>query len=118
MRIRVYQINPDLDPALTVTAIKLRFMPFDSLKGYSGRELPMREIYEIVFDGMVDCYDLDDVWIMLNEGNWHETPDHYDGRSCSVSDIIEVVDPEDADIVPGLYYVDDIGFRHTRWADD
>ena len=94
MEIRIYQVAPDRDAA------DIEFEPFSTALR-SGID---PGAYDCVFDGEVECADLEEVYGKFNR----ELPENYSGRSMSVSDIVEVRDG-DAE-ARGFYYCDVIGF--------
>lgn len=99
MNIKVYQINGDLDRYNT------KFTGYDSTLKQAGRVDP--SIYKTVFDGDVDCNDLEDVFNLLNT----DLPPAYQGHSLSVSDVVEVVKDSEGVTTPGFYFCDNIGYR-------
>jgi hypothetical protein len=99
MRIIVYQINGDLDRYST------KFTGYDNTLKQAGRIDP--SIYKTVFDGDVDCNDLEDVFNLLNT----DLPPAYQGHSLSVSDVVEVVKDSEGVTTPGFYFCDNIGYR-------
>lgn len=81
MKIKVYQINMDRDE---------KRIAFESLDRLKSQNLAIdSSIYDTVFDGEVDGDTLEDVFRIFNI----ERPEGYRGRSLSVSDIVEVVEP-------------------------
>ena len=58
MRIKVYQVNGDLDSRRT------KFLSYDSTLKTAGRVDP--SIYKTVFDGNLDCENLEGVFDILN----------------------------------------------------
>ncbi len=59
--------------------------------------------YDVVFEGEVPCSDLEEVYCMFNI----ERPEGFTGRSLSVSDLVEVIEPGKST----FYFCDDIGFK-------
>ena len=55
--------------------------------------------------GVVDVSDIEDIYRIFNV----EMPEGYEGRSLSVSDVVEIVKSDS--IKPGFYYCDSIGFK-------
>lgn len=109
MIISIYQINPECEHG----AEKM-FLSLANLEKHFGKEIDP-EIYEEVYSGVVDCQTLDDVYMVFNTDL---RPDDYQGRSLSVSDIVEVRFSDRTN----LYYCDSIGWKrintHTRWYDE
>ena len=98
MRIKLYQIDHDLDQN------RVTYCSYDSTIRYAGTVDP--GIYVVVFDGEVDCKDIEDVYRLFNVG---AKPDNYSGRSMSVSDVLRVVESDH--VAPGFYFCDTIGFK-------
>ena len=90
MKVRIYQINKELD---TENAL---FMGFDFAEKHGGVD-PLT--YSCVFDGNLDFSDIEEVYELCNT----EQPIGYYGHSLSVSDIVETDD--------GCYFCDSIGFK-------
>lgn len=90
MKVRIYQINKELD---TENAL---FMGFDFAEKHGGVD-PLT--YSCVFDGNLDFSDIEEVYELCNT----EQPIGYYGHSLSVSDIVETGD--------GCYFCDSIGFK-------
>ncbi len=82
MNIAIYQVNLDRD------ANRVAFANLEHLTKYQGNTEIDSAIYDKVFEGDVDCADLEDVYQMFNLNH----PKDYLGRSLSVSDIVEVKD--------------------------
>ena len=99
MKVKIYQINPEKD------ADRIRFFSYDDTIKIKGRI--DASIYRTVYDGNVDCGDLEDVFGLLNT----TCPIGYNGHSLAVSDIVEVVEP--VDNIHGFYFCDIIGYRKT-----
>lgn len=98
MKICIYQINLDRDTN------GVAFESFDRYKDMMNSEHIESEIYDKVYEGDVDCGNLEDVYRMFNIDH----PDGYKGRSLSVSDIVEVVESDSVE--PDMYYCDSVGF--------
>lgn len=98
MRIKVYQVENDLDSK------GVKFCSYDSAMKLASVIDP--SIYECVFDGNIDAKNLEDVFEALN----CEHPIGYRGHSLSVSDVVEVLENTDA-VDVGCYYCDSIGFK-------
>lgn len=81
MDITIYQINMGRDHN------RIAFEGLDLLKLYQGSDKIDSRIYDRVFEGEVDCKDLEDVYRKFNL----EHPEGYKGRSLSVSDVVEIV---------------------------
>ena len=77
MDITIYQINMGRDHN------RIAFEGLDLLKMYQGSDKIDSRIYDRVFEGEVDCNDLEDVYRKFNL----EHPEGYKGRSLSVSDL-------------------------------
>lgn len=98
MDITIYQINMGRDHN------RIAFEGLDLLKMYQGSDKIDSRIYDRVFEGEVDCKDLEDVYRKFNL----EHPEGYKGRSLSVSDVVEIVD-ENGDST--FHFCDSIGFK-------
>lgn len=90
MKVRIYQINKELDTENTL------FMGFDFAEKHGGVD---PSVYKCVFDGSLNCSDIEEVYALCNT----EHPIGYNGHSLSVSDIVELDD--------GCYFCDSIGFK-------
>lgn len=95
MKIKVFQVNPDLDRHGTL------FRSYDSAMKSAGQIDP--SVYKTVFDGNVDAQDLEDVFAVLNFSH----PVGYNGHSLSVSDIVETEGS-------GCFYCDSFGFQELK----
>ena len=103
MRMRLYQINTDRDEK------GLAFMNYEFVKRRTNTDRIDRNIYDCVFDGEVNCKSLESVFDLFN----FRYPDGYEGRSLSLSDVVEVME---SDHVPkGLYFCDSIGFKEVMF---
>jgi len=91
VKIRIYQINLSKDKD------GVAFENLDFLKDYYGaRKIDDCSIYDKVFEGEVECANLEEVYEKFNLDH----PEGYKGRSLSVSDVVEVIDsPEIAGVV-------------------
>ena len=99
MKIKIYQINMGRDEN------RIAFLSMDELEHSTDPSEDIdSSIYDNVFDGEVDCNDLEDVYQKFNLDH----PYGYKGRSLSVSDIVEVKEADG--VAPGFYYCDNIGF--------
>jgi len=83
MNIRIYQINMDRDTE------RKAFEGLDNLKRLWGSPDIDSSLYDKVYEGEVDCDSLEGVYSIFNA--YH--PEDYRGRSLSVSDVVEVIDP-------------------------
>lgn len=95
MNIAIYQINlgRDLD--------RRAFESTDYLEKTNGTLTIESSIYDKVWEGEVDCGDLEGVFRKFNL----EHPEGYKGRSLSVSDIVEVKDDR------SFNFCDSVGFK-------
>lgn len=111
MRIRVYQVRSGGEN------IRLIFSSSQELEmwGYSLTALP-RAAYDLVFDGELEARDLDAVYSRLQLRK-HLVPDGFEGRSLSVSDVIEIIERGDSLLceAEGLWFVDSFGFTPCDW---
>ena len=116
MKIRIYQINLERD------IMRVAFSSYDQLEEMTGSPVTIdSSIYDLVYEGEVDCQDLEDV---VQVFNLHH-PSDYRGRSLSVSDIVEVIEVEtDADnnsslghpVEAGFYYCNSFGFKKVSFG--
>lgn len=105
MRIKVYQINGELDSHRAI------FLSYDSTLKEAGRVDP--SIYRTVFDGNLDCNNLEEIFNQLNT----DQPVSYQGHKLSVSDVVEVCDEQSDNVDPGFYFCDTIGFKNLAEFD-
>ena len=116
MKIRIYQINLERD------IMRVAFASYDQLEEMTGSPVAIdSSIYDLVYEGEVDCQDLEDVFQVFNLHH----PLDYGGRSLSVSDIVEVIEVEtDADndcslghpVEPGFFYCNSFGFKKVSFG--
>jgi len=98
VNIAIYQINYERD--------KNR-VKFDSLKNTAEHaEKVDPAIYDLVYEGNVDCKNLEDVFSMFNI----EAPITHRGHSLSVSDVVKIKENE-ANYLKGCFFCDSIGFE-------
>lgn len=95
MKIKVFQVNPELDRYDTL------FRSYDSAMKSAGKIDP--SIYKTIFAGNVEAEDLEDVFAALN----FSQPVGYNGHSLSVSDIVEIEGG-------GHHYCDTFGFQELK----
>ena len=105
MKIRIFQIDVKRD------AEGVAFCGLVTLKKRTGRSEPDGSCYDPVYEGEVDACDLEDVYDIFN----CDLPEDYEGRSMSVSDVVEVAESGDSDVEPGFYYCDTIGFEEVKF---
>ena len=103
MKIKIYQINMGRDER------RVAFMGSDEFPRFTGSTEINSSIYDCVFDGNVDCRNLEDVYYDFN----NDRPKGYTGRSLSVSDIVEVTESDVVD--SGFYYCDTVGFTPVKF---
>ena len=104
MNIAIYQVNPDRDEN------NVAFLNYENLERFQGSAELRSEIYDKVFEGKVDCGTLEEVYQMFNLDH----PDGYQGRSLSVSDVVEVVGEEKST----FHFCDSIDFREVDFDPD
>ena len=80
-------------------------MGMEWLKKTMGTDTPDSTIYDRVFDGEIHGTSPEDVYARFN---W-DLPSGYRGRSLSVSDVVEI--GEGAEVEPGFYFCESIGFK-------
>ena len=111
MRFRIYQTNLDRDHD------RITFQDLENLKQFQGSAAVNSAIYDMVYEREMDCSGLEEIYRIFNL----EHPDDYTGRSLSVSDIVEVVEPPvqtaaDATLLePGFYFRRSIGFQKVEF---
>ena len=98
MTIKIHQIDENLD----INCVS--YASYDYTIKTAGHI--DASIYTMVFEGDIECENLEDVFQKLNG---YERPE-YEGHSLSVSDIVQVCD-ENAIIPKGSYFCDTIGWR-------
>lgn len=103
MDIKIYQINLDRDED------GVAFESLDMLDKYQHTNEIKAELYDNTFEGEVEAGDLEDIYRIFNI----EKPEGYDGRSLSVSDVVEVISSDE--VKPGCYYCDNIGFKSVSF---
>lgn len=100
MKINIYMIDLEKDEK------RLAFTGFDETSRILRSNTVDASVYDCVYSGYVDCQSLEEVFSMFNDD---DRPDGYEGRSMSVSDVVEVVE---SDIVKeGCYFCDNFGFK-------
>ena len=100
MKIELYQVDMERD------LNRIAFEGYETIRQNTGSI--DSEVYEMVFSGDVDASDLEDIFRIFNK----EHPEGYCGRSMSVSDVVVV--KESANIHPGAYFCDNIGFKEIQ----
>lgn len=103
MDIRIYQINSSKDIA------RIAYESLDQLKQQRGSIDINGSLYDMIFEGMVECKTLEDVYQKFNINH----PEGYRGHSLSVSDIVEI--KEAPDIEQGFYFCDSLGFKKVEF---
>lgn len=99
MKIRIYQIEPELDRH------NLLFRDFETAAAVCKDKLPA-DAYACVFDGDVEADSLEELFTIFNI----QHPPGYRDRSMSVSDVVEICVTEAAS---AFYYCDSFGFRQV-----
>ena len=98
MKIAIYQINMKRD------ADRMAFESFEKLKRYHGRADIDSTLYDRVFEGNVECTDLEEAYKMFNLNH----PKDYLGRSMSVSDVVGVINEDGSS---EFFFCDSVGFK-------
>ena len=98
MDIKIYQIDMERDKN------RVAFESLEHLKKYQGSAEVDSALYDKVFEGRVDCANLERVYEMFNLRH----PEGYRGRSLSVSDVVEVIDDAGKST---FHFCDSIGFE-------
>ena len=91
MRLKIYQIDIEHDEN------RVKFCSLEETKKHNGEISPA--IYNKVFDGEMECKNLEEVFQKFNI----DTPPGHTGHTLSVSDIIETDDE--------FYFCDKVGFE-------
>lgn len=97
MRIKIYQITDSPEN-------HNRFMNYDFTKEHGGIE---ENTYKNVFFGDVEAKDLEDIYKLFNT---KRVPTHQ-GRSLSVSDVIEIIESDNEKLNGKCFFCDNVGFR-------
>lgn len=103
MNIKIYQINSDRDTK------GVSFMGHEYLEKLQGTPEIDSGIYDLVFEGDVECKSLEDVYRMFNVSH----PAGYKGRSLSVSDVVEVMD--ESNEKSAFHFCDSFGFKEVHF---
>ena len=105
MDIAIYQVNMGRDHN------RVAFQSLDEMERFQGSSEIESEIYDKVFEGEVNCENLEDVYRMFNLDH----PKGYKGRSISVSDVVEVIGESGEST---FSYCDSIGFQKVQFDPD
>lgn len=111
MRFRIYQTNMDRDHD------RITFQDLENLKQFQGSAAVNSAIYDMVYECEMDCSGLEEIYRIFNL----EHPADYVGRSLSVSDIVEVVEPpvqtaaDATPLEPGFYFCRSVGFQKVEF---
>ena len=103
MKLNIYQINLDRDEN------GVAFEPLDALPRWQNSAAIDSALYDRVYGGDVSAEDIEDVYRIFNI----DKPDDFNGRSLSVSDVVEITESEE--VKPGFYYCDNIGFKSVEF---
>jgi len=98
MHIKIYQIDQDRDEK------HAKFCGLKDLRQLGATVRP--DTYNEVFDGEVDCKNLESVYQIFNLNH----PPDFRGHSMSISDVVEIVDSPDNEL-RGCFFCDEIGFE-------
>ena len=90
----IYQINTDRDDN------RICFLGLDTLERIQQSKAVDPALYDRVYDGKLDCNSLETIFEKFNIDH----PADYNGRSLSVSDVVEI--RESDTLNPGFYFVD------------
>lgn len=101
MRLTLYQIDPEQDYN------RLMFMDLDRMQRKNGGRIPA-EIYRVVFEGELDIHSLEDAFYIFNMRH----PASYQGRSMSVSDVVELQGPDNE---TSFHYCCSVGFQQIEF---
>ena len=103
MDIKIYQIDLDKDEQ------SVKFLSYDRLEKFQGTENINSSIYEMIYEGNVECSNLEEVYRMFNIDH----PSDFYGHSLSVSDIVEVCESDS--VAKGFYFCDSVGFKEVEF---
>lgn len=101
MKIRIYQIEMSLDEK------HVAFMPYAYMQEKYPEGIPA-ELYRLVYEYESGAVNLERLFYIFNM----EHPADYRTRSMSLSDVVEVIDPEKGS---KFYLCDTIGFREVSF---
>ena len=101
--ISIYQIDTYRDRD------RLCFTNYRSLESIQKSSKINSSIYDKVFEGTVDCVNLEEIYTKFNVDH----PKEYRGRSLSVSDIVSIHDASSH--TTKHYYCDSIGFKEVEF---
>ena len=106
MRIKVFQINQDRDQN------RVKFCGLQDTEQYQGFSQIDASLYDEVFNGEVDCWNLEDIYTLFNT----EPPPFHRGHCLSPSDVVEV---QSAPELVGRirYYNDRTHFEELDYVD-
>lgn len=104
MKITVYQIAAEEDNRYLI------FQNLESVLAACGNRVPA-ERYAEVYQGELEIRTLEEVFYLFNMAH----PEGYRGRSMSVSDVVEISDPEKGE---DFYFCDTFGFRQVTFEKD
>lgn len=96
---RVWQLKPDVD-------IRMKFIGYEELIRDFGP--PVRDHYQLVYDGEVGTNDLEELYTKFNLDH----PPGYTGHSLSMSDVLELYDEDGST----FHYVDRFGFQKVDFS--
>lgn len=102
MNIKIYQINPDRDES------RLAFSGLVGALSHTDGENIDSSIYDKVYEGEVDCANLEEVFALFNLNH----PADFTGHSLSVSDVVEVIGADDCST---FHYCDTFGFGEVEF---
>ena len=97
MKIKIYQIVPELDEK------HLLFRDLQTIISETNGKVP-ENIYKNVYEGDLDAQNLEDVYRILNCAQ----PPEYHARSLSVSDVVEIIRSDED---RNFYFCDSFGFK-------
>lgn len=103
MDIKIYQIDMDAD----INSVK--FLSYDRMEKYQGFKGIDSSIYELAYEGNVDCSNLEGVYQKFNIDH----PSDFRGHSLSVSDVVEICKSDT--VKPGFYFCDSVGFIEVEF---
>ena len=100
MKLRIYQIDLNLDEK------RVAFRPCAEIQSQYGGRIPA-ELYRKAYEGTVEADNLEDVFYIFNMDH----PGDYRARSLSMSDVVEIIEGDDAT----FHICDTFGFKEVSF---
>ena len=100
MKLRIYQIDLELDEK------RVAFRSYTEIQNQYGGRIPA-ELYRKAYEGTVEADNLEDVFYIFNMDH----PDDFRARSLSMSDVVEIIEGDDAT----FHICDTFGFKEVSF---